>query len=75
MIDPPTKQPGDPTRTVELNQTVDYAVQLLLEEAHLVGWQRIEFLTAIMEAGSAQLSALEPEAEVDDVPNGHPGTS
>ena len=40
MIDPPSQQPGQPERKVELDQTVDFAVQLLVEEAHLVGWTR-----------------------------------
>lgn len=69
MIDPPTKQADHPERKLELDQTVDFAVQLLVEEAHTVGWQRAEILTAIMDAASARLSALEEERELDgDVP-------
>ena len=69
MIDPPSQPPGNPERKVELDQTIDYAVQLLVEEAHLVGWQRVEFLTAIMDAANARLSALEEEVELEN-PNG-----
>ena len=68
MIDPPTEAAGSMERKVELDQTVDYAVQLLLEEAHTLGWQRIEFLTAVMDAADAQLSALEEEREIEEVP-------
>lgn len=66
MIDPPSQPPGNPERRVELDQTVDYAVQLLAEEAHLVGWQRVEFLTAIMDAANARLSALEDDGELEN---------
>ncbi|MBW6425570.1 hypothetical protein KX729_29620 [Rhizobium sp. XQZ8] len=65
MIDPPTCNPESPERKVELDQTVDYAVQLLVEEAHLVGWTRVEFLTAILDAANARLSALEEETEME----------
>jgi len=68
MIEPPTQQPGNPERKIELSQTVDYAVQLLVEEAHLVGWQRVEFLTAVMDAANGQLSAIEEERELEVVP-------
>ena len=68
MIDPPTEKAGSPERRVELDQTVDYAVQLLLEEAHTLGWQRVEFLTAIMDAASNRLSALEEERELEEIP-------
>ncbi len=33
------RQSGTTSRT---DQTVDYAIQLLLEEAHMLGWQRVE---------------------------------
>lgn len=65
MIDPPTQPPEHPERKTELDQTVDFAVQLLVEEAHTVGWQRVEFLTAVMDAANARLSALEEERELD----------
>ena len=68
IIDPPTEKPDTPERKVELEQTVDYAVQLLLEEAHTLGWQRVEFLTAIMDSANNQLSALEEEREIEEVP-------
>jgi hypothetical protein len=68
MIDPPTAKPDSPERKVELEQTVDYAVQLLLEEAHTLGWQRVEFLTAVMDAANNQLSAIEEERELEEVP-------
>jgi hypothetical protein len=68
MIDPPTEKPDSLERKVELEQTVDYAVQLLLEEAHTLGWQRVEFLTAVMDAANNQLSALEEERELEEVP-------
>jgi hypothetical protein len=61
MIAPPTQKTGSQERKVELDQTVEYAVQLLLEEAHLLGWQRVEFLTAVMDAANNQLSAIEEE--------------
>ncbi|NKL34987.1 hypothetical protein GFL49_14470 [Rhizobium leguminosarum bv. viciae] len=38
MIDPLTARPETPERKIELDQTVDFAIQLLVEEAHLVGW-------------------------------------
>ena len=63
MIDPPSQQPGDPERAIELDQTVDYAVQLLVEEAHLVGWQRAEFLQAISDTANARLAAFIEGAE------------
>ena len=65
MIDPPTSQPGTPERKVDLDQTVDFAVQLLVEEAHLVGWTRVEFLTAVLDAANNRLSALEEERELE----------
>ncbi len=64
MIDPPSQQPGHPERKVELDQTADYVVQLLVEEAHLIGWQRVEFLTAIMDAANARLSSIEEETDL-----------
>jgi len=63
MIDPPSQQPGQPERKVELDQTVDFAVQLLVEEAHLVGWTRIEFLTAIMDAANSRIATIEEERQ------------
>ena len=68
MIDPPTSQPSTPERKVELDQTVDYAVQLLVEEAHLVGWTRVEFLTAVLDAANARLSAIEEERDLEEGP-------
>lgn len=65
MIDPPSQQTGHPERKVELDQTVDYAVQLLVEEAHLVGWTRVEFLTAIVEAATSRMAAIDEERELD----------
>ncbi|CDN51555.1 hypothetical protein [Neorhizobium galegae] len=65
MIDPPTSSAGTPERKVELDQTVDYAIQLLVEEAHLVGWTRVEFLTAVLDAANARLSAIEEETELE----------
>ena len=65
MIDPPSNEPDTAERKVELGQTVDYAIQLLVEEAHLVGWTRVEFLTAVMDAANARLSAIEEERELD----------
>lgn len=66
MIDTPSNSPNTPERKVELDQTVDYAVQLLVEEAHLVGWTRVEFLTAVLDAANARLSALDEETELED---------
>lgn len=65
MIDPPSSATDTPERKVELDQTVDYAIQILVEEAHLVGWTRVEFLTAILDAANARLSALEEETELE----------
>ncbi len=65
MIDPPTQESGSLERKVELDQTVDFAVQVLLEEAHTLGWQRVEFLTAVMDAANNRLSAIEEERELD----------
>lgn len=62
MIDPPTKEAGNTERKVELDQTVDYAVQLLEEEAHLIGWQRAEFLASIIDVANARLATLDEEA-------------
>jgi hypothetical protein len=36
-----------------------------VEEAHLVGWTRVEFLTAILDAANARLSAIEEERELE----------
>jgi hypothetical protein len=66
MIDPPTAHPESPERKVELDQTVDFAIQLLVEEPHLVGWTRVEFLTAVLDAANNRLSALEEEREADN---------
>jgi hypothetical protein len=65
MIDPPTAHPESPERKVELDQTVDFAIQLLVEEGHLVGWSRVEFLTAVLDAANNRLSALEEEREFE----------
>ncbi|MGJ7038897.1 hypothetical protein J2Y63_002152 [Shinella sp. BE166] len=64
MIDPPTRETGTNERKVELDQTVDYAVQLLEEEAHLIGWQRAEFLASIIDVANARLATLEEEARL-----------
>lgn len=64
MIDPPTNEADTAERKVELDQTVDYAVQLLVEEAHLVGWTRVEVLTAVFDAANARLSAIEEERDL-----------
>ncbi|MDH4439096.1 MAG: hypothetical protein QE284_01780 [Rhizobium sp.] len=65
MIDPPTATTGSAVRKVELDQTVDFAVQILVEEAHTLGWQRVEFLTAVVDAANASLSALEEQRALD----------
>ncbi|MGV2103909.1 hypothetical protein [Rhizobium sp. 21-4511-3d] len=65
MIDPPSNELHTAERRVELGQTVDYEIQLLVEEAHLVGWTRVEFLTAVMDVANARLSAIEEERELD----------
>jgi hypothetical protein len=67
MIDPPSHTPSASfERKVELDQAVDYAVQMLVEEAHLVGWTRVEFLTAILDASNDRLSAIEEERELEE---------
>lgn len=58
MIDPPTIGSGQLGRKDEVEQFADFAIQLLLEEAYLVGWQRREFLAAIIESANARLSAI-----------------
>jgi hypothetical protein len=65
MIDPPTRETGTNERKVELDQTVDYAVQLLEEEAHLIGWERAEFLASIIEVANARLATLDEEARLE----------
>ena len=65
MIDPPTQASGSEERRVELEQTVDYAIQLLLEEARSVGWTSVEFLTAVMDTADTRLSALEEQTRLD----------
>lgn len=42
MFDPPNQLPGTLERKVELEQTVDYAIQVLVEEACLLGWTPAE---------------------------------
>jgi hypothetical protein len=66
MIDPPTQAAGSEERRVELEQTVDYAIQLLLEEARSVGWTAAEFLTAVMDTADNRLSTLEEQPRLDD---------
>lgn len=65
MIDPPVRPVGDPERLEELKIAVDYAVQLLVEEAHLVEWQRVEFLTAVMDAANDRHSAIEQDTAIE----------
>lgn len=69
MIDPPTQAAGSQERRVELEQTVDYPIQLLLEEALSIGWTSVEFLTAVMDTADIRLSALEEQRRLD-VPAG-----
>ncbi|MCQ4633649.1 hypothetical protein GB927_026670 [Shinella sp. CPCC 100929] len=57
MIDPATGEPGTTERKVELDQTVDYAVQLL-------GWERAEFLASIIEVANVRLAMLDEEARL-----------
>jgi hypothetical protein len=67
MIDPPSLTPSASfERKVELDQVVDYAIQMLVEEAHLVGWTRVEFLTAILDAANDRLSAIAEERELEE---------
>lgn len=65
MIEAPTIGSRQLGRKDEAEEVADYAVQLLVEEAQLVGWQREEFLAAIIESASARLPAVavgnEPE--------------
>ncbi len=69
MIDPPTQKPGSAERKTELDQTVDYAVQMLVEEAHTLGWQRVEFLTAVLDVANARLSTIEGERALEEPAN------
>lgn len=48
MIDPPTHEPGTTER-----KTGYFVVQVLMEEAHAVGLQRVEFLMAGMDAATS----------------------
>lgn len=66
IIDPPVRPLGDKERDEELRLVADYAVHLLVEKAHLVGWQRVEFVTALMDAANDRLSALEPQPAQSD---------
>ncbi|KQV40557.1 MULTISPECIES: hypothetical protein [unclassified Rhizobium] len=72
LIDPPTKQLGEQERKVELDQAADYTVQMLHEEAHLIGWQRVEFLNSMMDSVDARLSALGEEVVSDGSEPGLP---
>ena len=65
MIDPPTQAPETDERQTELDQTVGYAVQLLLEEARSVGWTASEFLTAVMDSADRQLAVIEDKPQLD----------
>jgi len=58
MIDPPTVPLGHPDRKTSCDLAMNYAVQLIEEEAHLLGWTRAEILVAICDAADARLSAL-----------------
>ncbi len=58
MIDPPPVPVGHPDRSASCSQAMSYAVQLIEEEAHLVGWTRAEILIALCDAADARLSAL-----------------
>ena len=66
MIDPPTMQTGSSERKVKLDQTVDYAVQLIEEEAHLIGWQKAESVTDVIDVANARLATLDGEARLAD---------
>jgi hypothetical protein len=61
MIDPPSQPPRSSERKLELEQAVDFAVQLLADEAELAGWNKVEFLTAVMDSARAKLSTMEQE--------------
>lgn len=67
MIDPPSQPPGSSERKLELEQVVDFAVQLLSEEAQLAGWSKVEFLTAVLDAADARLSTLVDERSLAGV--------
>jgi hypothetical protein len=66
MIVPPSNQPGSPGRRDEFDLIVDYAVQLLVEEAHVVGRTRAGLLTGILDAANDRLSSIEEETELED---------
>ena len=57
MIDPPSQPPGSSERKLELEQVVDFAV----------GWSKVEFLTAVLDAADARLSTLEDERSLAGV--------
>lgn len=66
MIVPQSNQPGSPGRRDELDLIVDYAVQILVEKAHVVGRTRVGFLTGILDAANHRLSSIEEETELED---------
>ena len=66
MIEAPNHPPGTAERKVELDQSVDFAVQLLVEEAALVGWQRVEFLTAVADAANTRIAVIAKEFDLDE---------
>lgn len=70
VINPPTAKPDSPENKAELEQTVDYSVQLLLEEAHTLGWQRVEFLTWMPRTTSCRRPRKGGGIEVDDQEGG-----
>jgi hypothetical protein len=71
VIDPPSQPLGTAERKLELDQTVDFAIQLLAEEAELAGWSKIEFLTAVMDTADARLATIEEEKRLDDGGGNH----
>ncbi len=75
MIDPPNQLPGTLERKVELEQTVEYAIQVLVEEACLLGWTPAEFPTAIADATNVRLSAIEEEVNFKPEASEHSRTS
>ncbi|MBD9627781.1 hypothetical protein IB279_33030 [Ensifer sp. ENS06] len=64
MIERPNQPPGTLERKVELQQTVHYAIQVLVEEACLLGWTQAEFLTSISDTAIARLSLLDEDEAI-----------
>jgi hypothetical protein len=55
-----------------LDQTGDFAIQILIQERHLVGSTRVEFLKAVVDAARNRLSIIEEVRELEANPAARP---